>query len=60
MVDLKGMMGENKRKRMEQVGHLCLKAVVRNKLIMLTLKNCFSIHLKKTALCETLQLTALN
>jgi len=40
MVAGKGMMGENKRKRREQVGHLCCTAVVRNKHII----KCFSIE----------------
>jgi len=47
MVDDKGTMGENKRKRMEQVGHLCPKAAVCNKHIVQTSQNCFSSHWKR-------------
>jgi len=57
MVDDKGTMGENKRKRMEQVGHLCRKAAVCNKHIMKTSQNCFSSHWKKAA-CKIFQFTA--
>jgi len=39
MVDGKGMMGENKRKRRGQVGHLCYPAVVCNNHIIKMFQN---------------------
>jgi len=59
MVDGKGMMGENKSKRMEQVGHLCFEADVCNKHIMTTFQNCFFIHWKKIFSCKIFQVTYL-